>query len=273
MCPNCRAFITVNDRVCPYCGMQLGPRAVDLRATQLTASFLPSANTASVALLAINAFFFLLELLVTAHLGGGLSVMNIPVPVIVIMGCKYRLVFAGQWWRLITAGFLHGGLIHILMNSYALWILVTEAEQFYGTARFVVAYVTSTFTGFLLSALMSPGVPSVGASAGAFGLIGMMLAMTLRRRSDPMVQMIRSQYMQWLIFSLVLSFSGQIDIWAHVGGLAGGFVLGLIAGLPSLPNTPRETLWKSLAGASVLLVVFCFFQDFLSYRQFLQQLR
>ena len=58
MCPNCRAFITIDDRVCPYCGVQLGPRAVDMRPSQFAAAFIPQANATSIVILAINVIFF-----------------------------------------------------------------------------------------------------------------------------------------------------------------------------------------------------------------------
>jgi rhomboid protease GluP len=147
MCPNCRAFITINDRVCPYCDAALGPRAVDMRAQAFAASFLPRANLTSIIVLAINFTFFLVELAFSHSLSN---------PDIDLGVAFAPYVLAGQWWRLITAGFLHGGWLHILMNSWSLFILVTEVEQFYGTSRLIVAYVFSTFTGFFIACLFTP---------------------------------------------------------------------------------------------------------------------
>jgi rhomboid protease GluP len=273
MCPNCRAFITISDRVCPYCDAQLGPRAVDLRpSSQLAASFMPRANLTSIVILSLNCFFFLIELIFSMKFGGG--GFDIPGGILHLLGAKFSPdIFLGhQWWRLITAGFLHGGLLHIAFNSYALFILVTEVEQFYGTARLIVAYVFSTITGFLLSALMSSAL-STGASAAAFGLIGIMLALGVRRRNDPLVQLIRQQYMQWIIFSVVLTvFSRGIDIWAHAGGFVGGFLVGVIAGLPGLPGSPSERFWKFAAGAALLITALAFLLDFVAARAALQQI-
>jgi rhomboid protease GluP len=273
MCPNCRAFITVSDRVCPYCSAQVGPRAVDLRASQLAASLMPRANVTSTVILIINVAFFLAELAVSSQLFHTSPFDGISGQVVVLMGGKVpSLIYNyGQWWRLITAGFLHGGFVHIAMNSYTLFILVTEVEQFYGTSRLIVAYVFSTFTGFLCSLLFSPAF-SLGASAAAFGLIGIMLAMSVRRRSDPLVQMVRAQYSQWVIFSLVLSLLPGVDLAAHVGGFIGGFLVGLLGGLPGLPNSPKENLWKGFAGLAIAVVLWAFFQDYLSYRAFLRQM-
>src|SRR5579875_1182858 len=105
MCPNCRAFISVTDRVCPYCGVQLGPRAIDLRASQLGASFLPRANLTSLIILIINCALYLVEVIVNHQLTRGDLGSGLSTQVVVLLGAKYGpLVQAGQWWRLITAG-------------------------------------------------------------------------------------------------------------------------------------------------------------------------
>jgi rhomboid protease GluP len=238
MCPNCRAFITTKDRVCPYCGVQLGPRAIEVRSTQLASSFIPQANLTSIIFLIINSGFFLAEVIASYRLTGASPASGVSSQALLLFGAKYApLIYHGQWWRLITAGFLHANFFHIAMNSWALFILVSEVEQFYGTSRLIVAYVFSTFTGFLLSLLWSRAL-SLGASAACYGLIGIMLAMGLRR-NDPLAQAVRAYYRQWVIFGLLLSLLPGVDIAAHIGGLAGGFLVGLVAGLPTLPNSPR----------------------------------
>lgn len=268
MCPNCRAFIEISDRVCPYCGVQLGPRAVDRRTASTAASFMPSANLTSIIILTVNCLFFLAELLLSQRTGAPFG--TISPGVFVALGCKYvPLMEQGQWWRLITAGLLHGGFVHLAMNSYALFILVTEVEQFYGTARLIVAYLFSSVCGFLLSSIFSPGTPSLGASAAAFGLVGVMLAMAVGRRSDPLVQAVRAHYGRYLIFSLVLSILPGIDIWAHIGGAVGGFIVGLVAGLPGLPSSPRERFWQAAAVCLLLIAAFAVVQDF----RFFQSIR
>lgn len=259
MCPNCRAFISITDRVCPYCGVQLGPRAIDLRGSQLASSFLPRANLTSVIVLVINVAFYIAELVVSYRFGhvpfGSLSPIAED-----LLGVEFpAAINQGEWWRLITAGFLHGGLLHILMNSWSLFILVTEVEQFYGTARLIVAYVVSTFVGFYFAYRV--GTPALGASAPAFGMFGIMLAMGLRERANPLVQAVRAHYGQWLVIGLVLSLAPGISLAAHLGGLAGGFAVGALGGMPGFPNSTRELLWKVLAGVALLLVVYAFAQD------------
>lgn len=270
MCPNCRAFITITDRVCPYCGIQLGPRAIDTRASQFAASFLPRANLTAILIVVINVAFYLAEVAVSYKFAHSASIRG---DVAIIFGAKYApLIYHGQWWRLITAGFLHGGFWHIAMNAWALFILVTEVEQFYGTARLLVAYIFSTATGFLCSLLWSPQSLSLGASAACFGLFGIMLAMGVRRRADPLTQAVRAHYGQWLIIGLVLSFVPGVDMAAHIGGFIGGFLIGLVAGMPGLPNTPREVLWKVLAGLAIAITVYAFLRDFASYEILMRQI-
>ncbi len=271
MCPNCRAFITTKDRVCPYCGVQLGPRAIDMRAAQLASSFVPKANLTSIIFLIINAAFFLAEVIASSQLTGGSPSNGVSPQTLLLFGAKYApLIHAGQWWRLITAGFLHAGFFHIAMNSWALWVLIGEVEQFYGTSRLIVAYVFSTFTGFLLSLLWSRSL-SLGASAACYGLIGIMLAMGLRRK-DPLSLAVRAYYRQWVVFGLLLSLLPGVDIAAHIGGLAGGFLVGLVAGLPGVPNSPREMLWKVMAGLAIAITLYAFWQDYISYHMLLRQI-
>jgi rhomboid protease GluP len=251
MCPNCRAFITIKDRVCPYCDAQLGPRAVDLRPQAFAASFLPSANLSAIIVLAINLAFFVVQLLLRSRIED-LGVSFAP----------YVLHGPHQWWRLISAGFLHGGWLHLAMNSWSLFILVTEVEQFYGTSRMIIAYVFSTFTGFLCACFFTPFSPVLGASCAAFGLMGVMLAMGLGPRADPLTQAVRQHYGQWIVFGLVMSLGGGISLSGHIGGLIGGFLVGFVAGRPGHPGSPRETFWKYVAFLSIAIVLLSWYFDF-----------
>ena len=251
----------MSDRVCPYCGVQLGPRAVDMRGAQFAAAFLPRANTTSLVILVINIVVFVLELLVNYRLFGN-GPQFLDTRTLILMGAKFGpAIQAGQYWRLVTAGFLHGGFLHIAMNSWVLYDLVGEVEQFYGTSRLIVAYILSTITGFWLSNIWHPGSPSMGASAACFGLIGIMLAMGLRDRSDPLAQAVRSYYGRWVVYAIVFSFLPGIDIAAHLGGLAGGFAVGWLGGLPRQPGSSSEKFWFGLAGVALAVTAYSFFMD------------
>jgi rhomboid protease GluP len=225
-----------------------------MRPNALAASFMPSANQSAFIVLAINVAFFIAQLVLSRSTTSPAF----------DAGQEYGpFVFRGEWWRLISAGFLHGGWLHLLMNSWSLFILVTEVEQFYGTNRMVVAYVFSTFMGFLTAAVFTPHVPVLGASCAAFGLMGIMLAMGIGQRADPLTQAVRQHYGQWLVIGIVMSLQGGISLAGHVGGFIGGFIVGVIAGRPAHPSAPRETFWKVVAYSAIALVLFCWYQDFL----------
>src|SRR5215471_14139258 len=118
MCPHCRAFITTKDKVCPYCGESVGPRAVDRRDPgPLLGGFIPHARFNTVVILVINFGMFLATVLYSMRGGNSEAFMGLDMRTLFWFGAKYNeALAAGQWWRLVTAGFLHGGLFHILMN-------------------------------------------------------------------------------------------------------------------------------------------------------------
>jgi rhomboid protease GluP len=178
---------------------------------------------------------------------------------LVLFGAKYTpYIAAGQWWRLVTAGFLHGDLIHIFMNSWALFSVGSQVEETYGTARYLVLYFVSTVTGFYASAYFSTSL-SVGASAALFGLIGAMIAAGMRLNSS-MGAAIRAQYTQWVIYMLVIGLLPifNIDTAAHIGGLAGGFALAWLMDTPRAIPRWTDTLWRVAAGISVALTALSF---------------
>src|SRR5271165_4404604 len=167
MCPNCRAFVTASDKVCPYCDMKLGPRAIERRSpSDALGGLIPHARFTTVIILLINFALFVASYLNPEFIryGDSLPGMN----------------FRDEWWRLITAGFLHGGIIHILMNSWVLFDVGATVEEEYGTSRLIVIYVFSTITGFLASLYWAPVALSTGSSAAIFGLIGAMIALGTR---------------------------------------------------------------------------------------------
>ena len=173
------------------------------------------------------------------------------------------MLFHGQWWRLITAGFLHGSWLHLLMNSWSLFILVTEVEQFYGTNRLLVSYVFSTFSGFLRWPVSLRLILRYSAlRARRLGLWAIMLAMGIGQRSDPLTRAVRQHYGQWLVFGLAMSLGSGISLAGHIGGLIGGFLVGMVAGRPGTPGSSREMFWKFAAIIAVAFVAYCWYLDF-----------
>ncbi|MGA2274401.1 MAG: rhomboid family intramembrane serine protease [Bryobacteraceae bacterium] len=252
MCPHCRAFITNKDKICPYCNERVGPRAIDRRSpADLLGGLIPHARFNTIVILLANFGLYLVSTLYSmrAEAGGGFS--GIDVETLLRFGAKFGPAIAhGQWWRLVTAGFLHGGLLHILMNSWVLFDLAPQVEEIYGASRMWVIYFVSSVAGFYLSNLWNPLSPSVGASAALCGLIGAMIALGVTHRSA-VGEAIRSTYMRWAIYILIFSFLPGIDMAAHIGGGITGFAVAYLAGTPRYEGAPVERLWQ--AGALICL--------------------
>lgn len=259
MCPNCRAFISSDDKVCPYCDMKLGPKAVERRDNSPIAGFIPQAGFTTFVILLINLGLYIATVIFSMNLGAENALMQLDGRALILFGAKYpQAIAAGQWWRLVTAGFLHGGLIHIFMNSWVLFSVGAQAEETYGTARYLVLYFVATITGFLASTYVSPNL-SVGASAALFGLIGAMIAAGMKSKTS-LGSAIRAQYTQWVIYMLVIGLLPifNIDTAAHIGGLAGGFALAWVMDTPTLVPRWTDTLWRAAAGVSVALTLLSF---------------
>jgi rhomboid protease GluP len=267
MCPNCRAFITRSDRICPYCQTEVGPRAIDRREPgALLGGLIPQAHFTTSIILLVNLGLYAATALYSMQSGNG-GWTDIDGLTLFRFGAKYRTaIFAGQWWRLVTAGFLHGGLLHILMNSWVLFDVGAQVEQVYGARRMLVIYFAATVCGFAASTWWSAGL-SVGASAGILGLIGAMIALGTRYKTS-LGLAIRGQYMRWVIYLLIFGLLPglRIDNAAHIGGLAAGFGVAYLAGLPSVRDTGTERLWRIASYAVVLVTAFCFVQMFLWFR-------
>jgi rhomboid protease GluP len=257
MCPQCQALITTDDKFCPYCNNELAPKPYRPKPpSDALGGLIPHARFTTIMILLVNTGFYIATVL---HFGGP----DLDNNTLVLFGAKYvpRIVYNHEWWRLITAGFLHGGILHILMNMWVLFDLGAQVEEMYGTSRFLVVYFVSNIAGFVASMyLMPPTVPSVGASAAIFGLIGAMVAVGVRDRSS-YGSAIRSFYVRWAIYGLVLSLIPGTDWAAHIGGLVGGFLIGLVTGTPGLSAT-TERIWQIAAAITLAITGLAFFDMF-----------
>lgn len=263
MCPNCRAFVSSADSVCPYCEVELKPRRASSprRSSPVLGGVVPHAHFTTVLLLTINLGLYLVTVVYSMRSGNEQAFFGLDGRTLFEFGAKYgEAILAGQWWRLVTAGFLHGGLLHILMNSWVLFDLGAQVEDVYGTARFIVFYFFATIFGFYVSAAWNPGL-SVGSSAGLFGLIGAMIAFGLKDRTG-MGAAVRGLYVRWAIYGLIIGFLPGIDNAAHIGGGIAGFAIAYMAGVPSMFESIGERLWRYAAVACVIITAYCFLQMF-----------
>jgi rhomboid protease GluP len=194
------------------------------------------------------------------------------------------VLYYGDWWRIVTAMFVHGGLLHLGLNMWCLWNLGMLAEPLMGTFGLCAAYLLTGAAGNLLSTLVnwfkySPGYPSVfgpmgvGASGAIFGIAGALIVLLKSQRlpvPPEELKKIRRSVIYFAAINLVIGFSINfgasrtgvgIDNWAHIGGCASGLLLAA----PMVPRigSPRRAfdlrLRLAVAMVAGMLVLFGFF--------------
>ena len=251
MCPHCRAFITASDRICPYCGETIGARAVDRQnAGDVLIGFIPNGRFVTMEIVLVNLALFAGDQFVGSRVLGNAGA-EIGV-----------LVRNGQWYRLITAGYLHRDFLHIGMNMWVLFDLGAQVEEIYGPARLFVMYTVASVLGFVASGYFHPAGASLGASAGLFGLIGAMIALGVRNRNAA-GKSIRAVYIRWAIYGLLFGLLPGVDNTAHLGGLAAGFIAGYLAETPGPVRSTLEQTWRGVAGICLLATIFAFYVMYL----------
>ena len=221
ICPDCMTTTQVGMR-CPECAKQ---RTKVKRMREM-----PSVPQVTYALIAINVIAFLTEGGGAFSLGGGgasgsviregalLGSSNFP-------GLAGQGVAHGQWWRIITGGFLHENLLHIGFNMWVLYYLGTMLEPALGRLKFGLIYAVSLLSGSLGALLASPHSLTVGASGAVFGLMGG-AAVEMRARQIPLMQ---SGVGGLILINLIISFTLSGISWGgHVGGLIGGALAALV---------------------------------------------
>ena len=138
---------------------------------------------------------------------------------------------AGEYWRLITPMLLHGSIIHLGFNMYALYVLGRRIERFFGSLRFFGLYVIAGITGNVFSFIFTVS-PSLGSSTAIFGLLGAEGVFIYQHREilGEQSKIALRQIGQVALINLIIGTSPGIDNWGHVGGLIGGAIFTLFAG-------------------------------------------
>ena len=205
ICPDCMTSTSVGMR-CPECASQRTKVKTMANVTEPTLTYI---------LIGINVVVALASLLSGASATGGVGGSTLAQD-----GWLTRFdVQDGELWRLITAGFLHDGPIHLLFNMYLLYILGGMLEPWIGRLRFGVVYFVSMLAGSFGALLLEPTAPTVGASGAVFGLMGAAVIVMRNRGVNPM----ESGLPLLIGLNLVLSFViPNISIGGHIGGLIGG---------------------------------------------------
>lgn len=252
LCPNCRKLISSDEPACPYCGTA---RPGSLWKRRVIGGLSPHRFDPVKSILAVNALFYVVSLLLNpAALGLSANPMTFLSPSegsLFLLGATGTLPIDayGRWWTLVSASFLHGGLLHIFFNMMALRQLAPFVLEEFGFHRFAILYLGTGVAGFFLSYLA--GVPlTIGASASLCGLIGAILYYGKSRGGFYGEQIFR-QAMGWVVGLVLFGlFFPGINNWAHGGGLVSGGLIALLTGYRE--RTAEQPLHRLLGTASIL---------------------
>ncbi len=262
LCPACGSLVGISATRCHECGASLRFSLAAL-SKKLSGLFGEHETPVTSALLVANILLFGVSWVLTMQAGeaGGLRTLwGMSGAASYQLGASLPFPFyleAHQWWRLVTAMFLHGGLIHIGFNMMNLMQFGPALEELYGSARYLFLYVLTGAIGFMASALF--GHFSIGASGALLGLIGAMLAVTTKRGGSFMRDL-RSRLITAVVILFMIGFWGGlgIDNSAHIGGFAAGFVMGKIYDDRQPMNAAERNRAQALGWLAGILIIASF---------------
>jgi rhomboid protease GluP len=230
LCWACGKLNRVDARVCFYCGRPnpalwgFGP------ALRRLAGRPDFARLVTIACVALYVAALLLDPSAALRPRGMLDLLSPGDRALWALGMTGAVPWAlGRWWTLLTAIYLHGGLLHLVFNL--LWIrqLAPAVEELFGGARLVLIFTASGVAGFALSNAAGVGT-TIGASGAVFGLLGAMVAYG-RSRGGAFGMLVVRQYWQWALLLFVMGFlMAGVNNVAHAGGFAGGYLSALLLG-------------------------------------------
>jgi membrane associated rhomboid family serine protease len=253
MCQVCRGLIEASVKTCPLCGRESIPAA------RISAGSLTSGHFISLVVLTINILLFVLMSIVEVQSGRGAEsfVQSASGPVLYDFGALVpSMVTAGQWWRLITCNFLHIGLMHLMFNSSALFMIGPQVEDIYGSQKFAFIYLATGIASAVASYLLLPA-GSAGASGAIFGLIGLMAAYGYRL-GGRMGRDLMTRMLVWAAIGIAFGFVANANNVAHVGGFIAGALLAFLLTAEHPTTTRTAAVWNATAIACIGLVAIGF---------------
>jgi rhomboid protease GluP len=264
LCPACGTLVGATATKCHQCGANM--KYSFAAASKSLGRWMPQTSPVTYTMLTICCVMFGLSMIITARTQGFGSPGGSPLGMLMSLGgisgrVLDRLGASLPWpgdleepWRLVTAIFLHGGILHIVFNMWVLMDIGPMVEEQYGSARYLFLFTATGAAGYLVSSFA--GHPSVGASGSLLGLIGVLLAATTGRKS-PAAQALRSGLIRWLIYIGVLGLIMRgTDNYAHAGGLAAGYLLGRVMAdrqPADVAERKRANLLGWLAGTAIFV--------------------
>jgi len=253
LCPNCRKLISADEPRCPYCGISSpGSRWRNNILTRI----LGHTDFMIRAIIFTNAGMYLLTVLFSSQAPGmsmnPLTYLSPDNTSLMLLGATgtFPIDRLHRWWTIVSANYLHGGILHILFNMFAFWQLAPLVAREYGNYRTFIIYTLGGACGFLVSYLA--GVPfTIGASAAVCSLIGAILYYG-KSRGGLYGQIIYKQVGAWAVGIFIFGFlvSG-INNWGHGGGMLAGVLFGILLGYRE--KRAETSLHRTLATACVLV--------------------
>lgn len=167
-------------------------------------------------------------------------------------------ILNGEYYRLLSCIFMHGGIIHLLCNMYCLYVIGLQVESFFGKIKYIVIYLLSGIIGSLMSLSITNSI-SLGASGAIFGLLGSILYFGYHYRVY-LSQAIKSQIIPIIVLNLFLGFMlNGVDNAAHIGGLIGGVLVSMMAGVKYKSSTMEKV------NGLILTIIFTLFLIYLGF--------
>ncbi|HNQ18617.1 MAG TPA: rhomboid family intramembrane serine protease [Smithellaceae bacterium] len=251
LCPNCRKLISADEPNCPYCGLAR-PDLLNMAGIIRKIFALNPILT----IIYVNIFFYVVSLLLNPtgiFSGGGfLSFLSPSGQSLLLLGATGTFPVFGfnRYWSLVSASFLHGGIIHLAFNMMALYQLGPFVLHVFGFHRFFSIYILTGIAGFAVSLIFGVDF-TIGASASICGLIGAIVYYG-KNRGGEFGQAIYKQALGWIIGLIIfgLIFKG-INNWAHGGGVISGILLAMLMGY----NEKRDETAKQKLLAYVCILV------------------
>lgn len=240
-CYHCRALQSPGDKICYQCGKPVTPSVGEsLRDTVGGIG----GN--------LNAPMMLMLLFVVAYLrvmisSPSASFWSLRGDVLFVHGAVFGEAIVGfnQWWRLLSAAYLHGGIMHIGFNIYALMIIGPKVEEILGRGRTLLLFAVTAIFGFLATTVFT-GHLSVGASGGIMGFLGFAAAWG-HKDGTPYGIEIRNLMVQWFIFVTIFGLLLNTDHAAHFGGFISGGILGFVVTPSRELKIKKERIYESVS--------------------------
>ena len=263
LCPSCGHPAGKDEKTCTRCGARLHGATVH-KASRLFSALVPEGlPVVTMVYLAACVGLFLVNLKAVHDYQSQYAAEEVMAKNLMLIryGANFRPLIEGygEWWRLVTANFLHADVWHIAMNAYGLWVTGNVIEDRFGRARTAFVFLVTGVAGAGLSYLYGSGF-AIGASTAGFGAMGFVVGHALRYRGRNTADL-RERFIPWLLYGLIITFaSTRVDVFGHLGGLAAGLVFGVILADKQQARRLPAWVWNLVMLACVVVVGWAFYE-------------